>query len=214
MSASATARVRENMARRHFNTANLFANRCIELEQANSSQPWPQSCWQEHQSYASASVIMSGAALEAFINEFFLDACDGGGGNLSSIQPPTLKLLEQLWLGFDRISPLRKFQVALTACSVDPFPLGEEPYQSAADLLALRNALVHFKPEWDDEPGEHMNLERRLAGKFATNSLAPPTGMKWFTGRCLGSGCASWALEGVRTFMMDFFKQLKVPYTM
>ena len=31
-------------------------------------------------------------------------------------------------------------------------------------LIKLRNGIVHFKPEWDDEAAEHEKLSKQLEG--------------------------------------------------
>jgi hypothetical protein len=39
---------------------------------------------------------------------------------------------------------------------------GTELHQSDAALVSLRNAFVHFKPEWDDSLNKHQKLEAKL----------------------------------------------------
>src|SRR5262249_45431182 len=92
----------------------------------------------------------------------------------------------------------------------DPFKPGEDPYQSANNVIKLRDALVHYKPEWDDESGQHQNLENRLRAKFALNPYAP-TGSLWFPHQCLGAGCANWAVAKTRSFSDEFCVRLAIP---
>ena len=48
----------------------------------------------------------------------------------------------------DRLPILEKYQMAIFLAGKEPLPEGREPYQPADLLIALRNALVHFRPEW------------------------------------------------------------------
>lgn len=133
--------------------------------------------------------------------------------SISLVPDATLRLLTELWRAIERSRTLEKYQVALTGSGKVPFPRGESPYQEVSDLLALRNALVHFRPEWDDALDDHLILEHRIKGKFPDNSLAPPT-MAWFPSRCLGAGSSGWACRSVRDFSKLFCERLKIPELM
>ena len=47
--------------------------------------------------------------------------------------------------GFERQSTLGKYQIALALGKAELFSAGNEPYQSAHALIALRNAIAHPK---------------------------------------------------------------------
>ena len=117
-----------------------------------------------------------------------------------------------LWESVDRTNILAKYQRVLAVCGKDRLAKGAEPYQSADTLIDLRNAVVHFKPEWGDELAEHARLEKRLSSKFEDCALASrATGhMVWFPGRCLGLGCANWAVGTVERFVGEFCGRLGI----
>ena len=207
----AQAQVRANLARRHLDTALYFAAQCRNIEQAEGLLPWPQPSWDKNQSYAVGTVLLAVAALEAAVNELFRDSIDRTQA-LGSVTPDQMRLLATLWPEVETYPILRKYQVVLTACGHAPLPEGEAPFQPCADLITLRNELVHFKPEWDHELRKHKKLESRLSTKFAQNQLSTQSAgtMVWFPHRCLGAGSAEWAWATVRAFSVAFGQQLGV----
>ena len=88
----------------------------------------------------------------------------------------------------DRCPPARVVQV-LEAIHL---AIGAEPYQSADVLIDLRNALVHFKPQWwhDDGRGE-AKFVAGVRGKLAGYENRQPIGEPWFPNKVLGAGCAT-----------------------
>ena len=60
---------------------------------------------------------------------------------------------------------------------------GEAAFDNVAALIKLRNALVHFKPEWSDEKREHLKIEKRLKGKFQLSPFLSPND-EFFPKRC------------------------------
>ena len=89
------------------------------------------------------------------------------------------------------------------------FNKGENPYQDAFRLVRLRNALVHYKPEWDTSLNEHAKLESSLSGCFPESPFSHKNDA-FFPKRCLGHGCAEWAVKNVITFMSNFQERLGV----
>ena len=82
---------------------------------------------------------------------------------------------------------------------------GAEPYQSADVLIDLRNALVHFTPQWwhDDGTGE-AKFVAALRGKLAGRENRQPIGEPWYPNKVLGAGCADWACGSAIAFARDW----------
>ena len=137
------AQVRASLARRHLNTALYFAAQCRNIEQAEGLLPWPQPSWDKNQSYAVGTVLLAVAALEAAVNELFRDSIDRTR-TLGSVTSDQMRLLATLWPEVETSPILRKYQVVLAACGHAPLPEGEAPFQLCADLVTLRNELVHL----------------------------------------------------------------------
>ncbi len=157
-------------------------------------------------------MLLAAASLESSVNEFYQQAVDRDKNALKSLSENQMKLLAELWPEIEKLSPLRKYQVALVAMGHEPMDKGQEPYRSADGLMRLRNALVHFRPEWDDDLKEHRSLEQRLSQLFPVSALADRAKgqMVWFPKKCLGAGCAEWAIESAVRFSQRFVNTLGI----
>jgi hypothetical protein len=95
----------------------------------------------------------------------------------------------------------------------------EGAYQDTDSLIALRNVLIHYKPEWvgtDDvaEKTIFSRLKSKLGSKKSLlNPFASP-GDAFFPKKCLSHGCAKWAINATLEFADKFFRRLKLvpPY--
>lgn len=211
----------------HLKNAAYFTRLTGEIEQHT------QFVWgtiKPHEAYAMDAILSSVAFLEATVNELYADAADDshpsetmrriGEGYAMEMPKDIRGLLAGLWdtnkfrMG---ARTLEKYEIALKAAGGEEFDRGSQPYQDVAFLIKLRNALVHFEPvshhEGDAEP---TGLEQRLSGKFALNALAAspanPLGndplLPFLPDKCLGYGCASWALSSSVAFTEEFFSRM------
>jgi hypothetical protein len=205
-------RVKEKFGNQHFKSALSLATRCSEIEDRDQDQKWPQPSWEECKTFSVAAILLAVSALEASINELFLEAIDANRNSLKSLSDDQLSVLAVLWHEVEQYSTLSKYQVVLAACGQEKMEHGSDPYQSAHALTRLRNALVHFKPEWDDEAKQHLALEQLLKGRFPDSRLTAniPGRMQWFPGKCLGAGAAIWAVEVVKDFSNEFCNGLQI----
>lgn len=194
----ASLSVKAGLAVAHLQAAALFARRCGTIERL-SSDSMSVTIREDQRSFAIGAVVCAVAFLEAAVNELYLAALDRNQQVFEHIDKTIPELLAEFWPEVEPKPALLKYQTALILARVGPLPTGQAPYQDAASLFALRNALIHFKPEWDTELDEHAKLEQRLVGKFAQNPFAA-RGDAFFPKRCLGFGCAGWAVETAKTF--------------
>lgn len=207
-----TLRVKSGLFQFHLDSATRFALACAKIESEERHLEWPQPRWDEARSNALAAVLLAAASLESSVNEFYQQAVDSDKNALKSLSQNQMKLLAELWPEIEKLSPLRKYQVALVATGHEPIDKGHEPYRSADGLMRLRNALVHFRPEWDDDLKDHRSLEQRLSQLFPVSALADRAKgqMVWFPHKCLGAGCAEWAVEGAVRFSQEFVNTLGI----
>jgi hypothetical protein len=154
--------------------------------------------------------MLSVACLEATANEFFLEALDGQTEAMQKVGVQGQQMLAAMWDEVDRYSILKKYEVALVACQAAAYDRKGSIYQAAAVLVELRNALTHFKPEWDHSLDRHARLREKLRDRFDSCALAPKTGMIWFPHACMGAGCAKWSVLVVRDFITDFCSRLDI----
>jgi hypothetical protein len=174
-----------------------------------------------HRSHAITAVLSAVAFLEAIVNEVWQDAADSEPGELTpytqGIPDTAIATMRELWNGKQdserMLSLLSKFQVALVCAGHDRMDKGTEPYQSAAVLVDLRNALVHFKPRWwHDDGRDEAKFIRSLRDKLAGRENRQSIGEPWFPNKVLGAGCADWASNSVIAFARDWHGRMGLAF--
>jgi hypothetical protein len=205
---SATARVKYSFSKQHLRAAELFAAQARTAETNISSPDEVQRS--HHRAYVTAAILSGVAFLEASINELYLSALDKDRTALPSFNDHLFELFAQFWLDVEKSSILNKYQVALALATKPRFDKGGRIYQEAETIVQLRNCLVHYQPEWDDELGRHQKLESRLSGKFDLNPYVDNSSL-WFPHQCLSAACAEWCVRAVLQFADEFSNQLQIP---
>ena len=204
----ALLRVKHSFSRQHLATAQHFAARALELEVAELGAANPDPAAQRP--YVTGAIVFAIAALESSINELFLEAADRNPHSMGGLPDPVLGRIEALWPSLEMQPMLKKYQAAVALADKHPIDPGDALIADLTSLVKLRDALLHFKPEWDDEAEVHEQLRRRLTGRFPNNPLAAP-GSLWFPHLCLSSGCAHWAVHLAKSFSTRFISTLGVP---
>jgi hypothetical protein len=140
--------------------------------------------------FSTVAILSAVAALESTINEFFLDAVHG---TLKGISQKGIDALKDTWPNLEPpkaqkgrkfASTLQKYQAALKELSKEKFSEDAKPFSTAGYVIKLRNALVHYKPEWSYEQAEHSELTQKLEGQFAPNPFQPRNQV-FFPHRCI-----------------------------
>lgn len=198
-------RQRSNFAVQHLMSAARFARLCHKIEQENEGNRLG-SFYDEIISYVTAAVFASVAALEANINETFADAMDG----FISFQDLTSTELHKKWHLIERKPTLAKYQYALVMQKKDQMQENDCEYQFAYILIEVRNALVHFKPEWHDQQKKHDEIGEKLKGKFKLSPFVE-SGSPLFPTRCMTHGFADWSVETSLAFINSFSKKSGFP---
>ena len=206
----------------HFWSAQIFADHALELEREHSGGRREADTYARHQAYASGCVLCCVAFLEAYINELFEHcALTLGGAPIDGLARDDQATLGRMWRrGIPRTARyavLEKYDIALDLLGKATFEPGVSPYQGASALVALRNALIHYEPDFYPVPGPGRPvdpaaapaLEKRLRGKFALNPFARE-GYGFFPDHCLSAGCCAWALEASFSFAMDFIGRMGI----
>ena len=211
---SATASVKTNFSGHHMLSAAHFARQSAIIEK-NYKDEITDELRAEHRAYVTGAIIVSVASLEATITEVFISARDKD--NIFKDFDHTIpNVLEEL-LDFVEWSSkiLQKYQFVLTAANKKAFDRGKSPYQEVDDLIQLRNALVHYKPEWDTDLENHKKIEDRLEKRWLKTriNLNPfaHENDAFFPKKCLGHGCAEWAVKSSIKFIEDFYNRMGFP---
>lgn len=158
----------------------------------------------EHHGYVLSSIIASVAFLEAVVNELFQDAADERAGPDAFITPLSedcRRLMAALWRstreGF-RLGPIERYEMLLAFAGAPSLNRGGQVYEDAKAAIALRDKLVHFRPEDQSAEDEAHAMERRLRGKFPENALMARAGNAWWPDHALGQGAAVWTHRSVK----------------
>ena len=197
---SVSASIRANLALNQLQAARRFALQCGETETANLGQPLGP-FFDTIRDSVIASVILSVLSFEANINEHFVapEVKDTFVGLSNEACEKLVELMENA-------SILAKYQHVLDVRGKPRFDHGSQPYQDTQLLVKLRNALVHFKPEWDNEQNEHAKLGTQLDGKFEPSPFLG-SHETMFPRRFLSYDCARWSVQTALRFVRAFPKQ-------
>lgn len=173
--------------------------------------------------YASSvtnTIINSVIFMEATINEFFLDIYQAPNDSLLSVNNLGTKAIRRikdyLMINDNFIkseSILSKYNLALFILEKDKLQPGNEPYQSANDLICFRNELVHYKiVTINSLQSESSTLEKRLQSKFALHPLSQGLDSIYypFPRSHFSHDCAKWAINSSRKFVQDFFDRINL----
>lgn len=191
----ATARSQRRFAVQHLLSASLFSRQVGELERANMGQEFGP-FFEQILANASACVFACIASLEAYANEFYIDR---------EVNFPHLQsdVAERFWQLFGQKPILEKFELALLLKNQPVLDRGKNPTQDIKALVNLRNALTHFRPEWEDEKQAHQTLSNQLQGKFKPSQFLPDEGtifpLQW---AC--HSCTTWAVTSCRKYLSAF----------
>lgn len=194
----ATARTRTNLSIPHLLSACLFSRRVRELEGQNTDLAFG-SFWEEIIAHASATVLLTVAALESYVNELFAD-------HETNFQDVRAEILVKLWDVYETKPLLDKVDLALLLRDAGSIDRSRSPAQDVGLLIRLRNALTHFKPEWFDEKEEHAKLSAQLAGRFTPSPFFPREEPIFPRGWASHS-CTAWAIESAMIFIKEFESQ-------
>jgi hypothetical protein len=174
-----------------------------------------------HEAFVLNAIFSSVAFLEATINELWSDAADNAYCYTDDKNEALLKAVGEKWNNenyFDRTPLPLKYQKVLEIGNLPLFPEDDPEFLGIKEIIAIRNYLMHYRREWIAIPtgpgagaGPHAEaFGDRLAGRFAENPLAARN-LPFFPDRCLGHGCAEWAVTTSLAFTDRFFAPLGLP---
>ena len=161
-------RVCHSIMKQYFEAAGYFANCAANIEseflKANLSDEIGRP---QHRAYVVGAVVLATMAMETCINGIYLDARRKNRQELKGLDDHAMALLAKPWPKLDsrRRSILRKYKTALQSLGKDALDSDAQPYKDADNLVYLRNALTHYKPEWDDAK-IHVEIRDRLKGRL------------------------------------------------
>jgi hypothetical protein len=191
-SMQATGRTRTNLSVPHLLSACLFSRSVSQLEAAHRGKAFGP-FWEEILAHATASLLLTVASLESYVNELFADV----GRYFPSIPSA---ILQKIWETHEQKPILEKFDLALLLRNVPLVDRGSRPGQDVVLLIRLRNAVVHFKPEWFDSQEDHAKLSNQLKGCFPGSPFFGPDEPLFPRGWATHD-CTAWAVNSAVAFI-------------
>jgi hypothetical protein len=201
----------------HILAARLFAYKAGEVERTPG--PYFRNLTQtEHTAFVTGAIFSAAAFLEATINELLADAAEPNGGHLAPLGASTVKTIAEMWdHGVPRTARfpvVEKYEIALTLAGRPAMDRGGAAYRDAVLLAKLRNALIHYEPDWLPDPDTPSTVPhpddkwgKQFAKRFPMNTKANDQA-PFFPTRMLGYGCARWSVQAAVTFADQFFVRL------
>lgn len=217
-------RFRDCFSVRYIQSAALLCRMGYSIEQEyRKADAIPSEARLRHEAFILNSVLSSVSFLESAVNELYADAVDGAYNYPDERNEAVLQLISEKWKNaknFDRAPLLTKYQKILSIAEKPPFEEGDPAFSNVRDLIGIRNYFLHYKREWVVVHNGHSpqkseetttdKFEKVLRKKFAVNPLAAKN-MPFFPDKCLGHGCAEWAVFNCIIFIDEFFRRLGLP---
>jgi hypothetical protein len=238
-----SVKILDRLALQFTGAATRFAKMASQLEDSVTTLPNPNVGEKEKHKYtvlqneliqlSSSAVIMAVAAWEANINERLQSAHHkretySPSGNFVIGTSFSKELSHEAickWAEFweeelnrtSTLNPLEKTNKALELAGVERLPLGRGSAQEFRLLLDLRNSLVHMKPVFREHgkavpQKDRDQLESRLRNRFPPSKVTH-VHEPYLWKRCLGAGCARWAVCTVDALWNDVNERLGIPNT-
>jgi len=209
-SPSITVKQRANFTPYHLFAAKNAAQTASEIENAYKSIDPPRKKLDLYLSQVSTAVICSVAALESNVNEYIIDH-EKYINEVPAISDP--RLLKKYTFNENELSSqllqstniIFKYDI-ICFIKNNSFLPENKLKQDIRYLARLRNALVHFTPEWDNALSRHIDLEKDRKNRFAPNPFYDP-GSLFLPYRGLSASCALWSCKVSNEFM-EFFKSI------
>lgn len=199
---NATASVRSYMSPQHKWASAHLARLAADYERDHAGEKGIRI---RHRTYVMSAMMESIAYLEAFINEIFEDAFDGGGSATEGLAPQTFATMAAYWRGTKRGrgSTLDKYAEARLAAGIVDRGTGRRPHQDVQAAIALRDWMTHYRPQTISD-SDVVKAIADVSTRFAPNPFLDPPEGNWSPHHALSAGCASWASESVRAFVLEF----------
>lgn len=208
---SMTSRQRINYGLHHMLSAALLTRLSFKIEKNYiQRQLLSESLQIEHNAYTVGAIMAAISSLDATINEFLMDAEDGLlPSKLFSAN--SIKMLSDYWNEIRGKSKYLLFKFKKASKIVSNTKIGDKNMRkNICYLIKIRNRLIHYEPEWDNNQNIHKEIENEFKNQFSMNPFATEDSV-FFPCKCLGHGCAEWAVILSIKTIDTFYSNIKLP---
>lgn len=194
MSTTAQGYARMNGAGEHLIGARYFHGLLVQMEyaaqQLGALSDFPPSgyfhIWR-------ACVVTTVMSLEANVHDLLTAPSRGDATRLKALPVMASAL---------RLSTIERYDYIHRDILSQPLDKSQGCAQDAANLIKLRDEVVHYKTEYRHDAKTSAQLEGRLRGKF---SLCPfHCANVFFPERCVSADSAGWCIRTAERFMKEF----------
>lgn len=190
-----------------FYTRIKIANNEMGFAVGSQDPHWPEVALRTH---VCGAILYCAGSIEARANHFFVNASERAT-HLKFLGEDVLRNLEAQW-NLPEVrrgtSPLERIQLSLEVCGSEAFERGRNPFQDAGILFDLRNALVHFVPEWTSRQEDHARIEAALRSKRFKDNPFVASDAPSFPGKLLGADLAVWSVHTAYNLIAQFLERV------
>jgi len=153
---------------------------------------------------ANAAAIMSVAAAEAYLNGILEDG-------LKLFPDDMLLIFNKNAESIERMEARDKADWILLLRKTSQLERGSHISQQFAALCKLRNALIHYRPEWSHEDKTHARLSAFLGSARIAPNPWMSSDVLWFPRKWAGHSGASWAVHTSLAFIRHVATHASLP---
>lgn len=191
---------RVNLALHHLLAACRFSKQIGLIETSNQGQVYS-GFWDEILQLSLGVATSSVSCIECYANELYFE----GAAIATESNQRSASLICEL---MDQKPILEKFRKVLWLRTGNRLRECESYVQNISALIKLRNAIVHFRPEWFGEQVNHSKLSRQLEGKFETSPFLPDEGA--FPRAWASHSFSIWAIYSTIEFINYFYHEAEI----
>ncbi|SCX57623.1 hypothetical protein [Nitrosospira sp. Nsp1] len=197
---SVSIKTRVNLAWHHLFAASRAVGHVRQIEKEYESVPYGP-FWEEIFHRSLSIVTLTVASLEGLANELYFE---------NSAIEPTLNpaAAEVVARVIDRESIITKFDLVLALRSGKRMPRDTGVVQNVEALVSLRNAVLHFRPEWSCQQDRHKKLSDKLLHKFQPSPFLPNESL--FPRAWASGSFGVWALKATVNYLDYFYNEVNI----
>lgn len=210
--ASFSAKSRANFTQYHQNSASINARLAKQIEAEHDKHNVQDEIVRiKYISHISSSIISSVASLESKINEFIVDHENQINENIDNVDLKKLQKFKKIETKKDVIEQLNNATSAvlkyklLFNINIVEVDIDNKTEECLNLLISIRNSIVHFTPEWDNDLAKHKKIEKSVKNHFFLSPFYSGDTL-FFPYRCLSANCAEWGIGTTKEFIENHFK--------